>query len=323
MTAVAGLQTELTDAAYAAGWAVVRGMPEWLARRQFDAIADAIWVRHGRSVRRLESNLRRVLGPDARERELRRTTHLAVRSYLRYWREVFQLPRMSVSDVVARTVIAAEDEQRIRDAAFSGRGMILALPHMGNWDHAGAWLAGTVTPFTTVAERLEPASLFDRFVEFREGLGMEVIPLTGGERPPYGILAERLRAGGSLALLADRDLTATGIEVDFFGSPARVPAGPAALAVDTGAVLLPITLTYPDARRMRIHAHPYVEAPTEGSRAEKVLDMTQRLLDVFASSIAAQPHDWHMLQRVWVADLDTDRLPQPGSDAVRSQAASS
>ena len=113
--------------------------------------------------------------------------------------------------------------------------MILSLPHMGNWDHAGAWLAGTGVPFTTVAERLKPESLFERFVEFRESLGMEVIPLTGGEQPPFKILAERLRSGGVLCLLADRDLTASGIEVEFFGSPARMPAGPAALAVDTGA----------------------------------------------------------------------------------------
>src|SRR5204862_6843875 len=124
--------------------------------------------------------------------------------------------------------------------------MILVLPHTGNWDQAGAWLAGTGAPFTTVAERLEPASLFARFVAFRESLGMEVIPLTGGERPPFEILAERLRAGGTLCLLGDRDLTATGIDVDFFGSPARMPAGPAALAHDTGAVLVPVTLSYPD-----------------------------------------------------------------------------
>jgi KDO2-lipid IV(A) lauroyltransferase len=314
-----GMQRGLTDAAYAAGWAVVRGMPEWMARQQFDAIADAVWIRGGGGVRRLQHNLRRVVGPDVRERELRRITHRGVRSYLRYWREVFQLPRMSTAEIVARTVIAAEDEGRIRDAAFSGRGMILALPHMGNWDHAGAWLAGTVTRFTTVAERLEPASLFNRFVEFREGLGMEVIPLTGGERPPFGILAERLRAGGSLALLADRDLTATGLEVGFFGSAARMPAGPAALAVDTGAILLPITLTYPDARRMRIRAHPYVDLPATGSRADKVQAMTQSLADVFAAAIAEQPHDWHMLQRVWVADLDPARLPEPGADPVRER----
>ena len=300
-----GPTERLTDAAYAAGWAVLRGTPEFIARRQFDAIADAAYLRHGKGVQRLTSNLRRVLGDDVSERELRRTAHRGVRSYLRYWREVFQLPRMTVEEVIARSVIV--DGDLIRHAATSGDGMILALPHMGNWDWAGAWLAGAVTPFTTVAERLEPASLFDRFVEFREGLGMEVLPLTGGERAPFEILADRLRSGGSLALLADRDLTATGKEVQFFGRAARMPAGPAALAVDTGAYLVPVTLTYPDERRLCIRAHPYVRPPAGLDRSEQIAAMTQSLADVFAGAIKAAPHDWHMLQRVFVEDLDPSR----------------
>src|SRR3954447_26439443 len=298
----------LVGAAHAAGWAAVRGMPERLARLQFDAIADGVWMRHGKGVQRLEANLRRVLGPDVQERELRRITHLGVRSYLRYWCEVFQLPRMPRSSLIARTHVI--DESFGRDAIASGRGAILVLPHMGNRDSDGAWLAGTGAPFTTVAERLEPASLFDRFVRFRESLGMEVIPLTGGDRPPFEILADRLRGGGTLALLADRDLTATGLEVDFFGAPARMPAGPAALALDTGAALVPVTLTYPDARRMRLRGHPRIEVPAQGSRAEKIRQMTQSLADVFAAAISERPQDWHMLQRVWVADLDRTRLAE-------------
>ena len=305
----AGWQDGLTDALYAAGWAVVRGMPEALARRQFDAIADTVWFRHGRGVQRLQSNLHRVLGPGVAPRDLRRVTHRGVRSYLRYWREVFQLPRMTTEATIGRIVIDRIDEQRIREPATSGEGLVLALPHMGNWDLAGAWLAGTGVPFTTVAERLQPASLFDRFVEFRESLGMEVLPLTGGERPPFEVLADRLRSGGTLALLADRDLTSTGLEVEFFGAAARMPAGPAALALDTGAALVPVTLSYPDSRRMRISAHPRVEAPATGDRAEKVQAMTQGLADAFAAGIAASPQDWHMLQRVWVDDLDPARTP--------------
>jgi KDO2-lipid IV(A) lauroyltransferase len=282
-------------------------MPEPLARYQFDAIADAVYARRGKGVQRLEANLRRVLGPAVDDRELRRTTHRGVRSYLRYWREVFQLPRMKPGDVAARMDVV--DDWRLRQPATSGEGLVLALPHMGNWDHAGAWLAGSGVPFTTVAERLEPASLFERFVAFRESLGMEVIPLTGGERPPFEVLAERLRAGGTLALLADRDLTASGLDVQFFGETARMPAGPAALALDTGAALVPITLTYPDDRTLRLRAHPRIDPSAAGSRAEKVQDMAQRLADTFAEAIGAAPHDWHMLQRVWVADLDPARLP--------------
>jgi KDO2-lipid IV(A) lauroyltransferase len=302
------MRDRLLDSAFALGWSFVRGLPEPVARRPFDAAADAVWLRGGRGVERLEANLRRVLGPNVSESELRRTTHLAVRSYLRYWREVFQLPRMRTEDLVAR--FHCSDEWRLRDAVAAGNGMILALPHMGNWDHAGAWLAGTGVPFTTVAERLEPASLFDRFVAFRESLGMEVIPLTGGERPPYDVLAERLRAGGTLCLLCDRDLTSTGVEVDFFGAPARMAAGPAALAHDTGAALLPVTLWYPDRRDWAGRIHPQVHVPASGSREDKIHAMTQQLADAFAESISAHPHDWHMLQRVWVADLDRTRLSQ-------------
>lgn len=298
----------LVDAAYAAGWGAVRGMPERMARAQFDRIADTVWVRHGRSVQRLEANLRRVLGAEATDREVRRVTHRAVRSYFRYWCEVFQLPRMRTEDVVARMHVA--DEDRMRAAIAAGNGTILVLPHMGNWDHAGAWLAGTGAPFTTVAERLEPASLFERFVAFRESLGMEVIPLTGGERPPYAVLADRLRAGGVLCLLGDRDLTSTGVEVDFFGSPARMPAGPAALAYDTGAVLLPVTLWYPDPRTWAGRIHPQVLPPDAGTRAQKISAMTQQVADAFAEGIAEHPQDWHMLQRVWMADLDRSRLPR-------------
>jgi KDO2-lipid IV(A) lauroyltransferase len=298
----------ITDSLYAAGWSVVRGMPEPLARRQFDTVADAVWLRRGPSVERLRSNLSRVV-PDAGRRELNLLARAGMRSYLRYWREVFQLPRMRTAELVSRMHVV--DEYRLRDAVRARRGVVLALPHMGNWDHAGAWLTATGVPFTTVAERLQPESLFARFVEFRESLGMEVIPLTGGERPPYDLLADRLRAGGTLCLLADRDLTATGIDVSFFGSAARMPAGPAALAHDTGAALLPVTLTYPDRRRWQGRIHEQVMAPDSGSREDKVRRMTQQMADAFGSAIAAAPQDWHMLQRVWVDDLDRSRLASP------------
>jgi KDO2-lipid IV(A) lauroyltransferase len=165
----------VVDVAYAAGWSVVRGMPEWLARRQFDAAARAVWFRDGPSVQRLQSNLARVV-PDADRLELKRLTREGVRSYFRYWCEIFQLPNLSTAEVIARMDVVGDP--LLREAVAAGKGMILSLPHTGNWDHAGAWLAGTGVPFTTVAERLKPESLFERFVAFRESLGLEVIPPT-------------------------------------------------------------------------------------------------------------------------------------------------
>jgi KDO2-lipid IV(A) lauroyltransferase len=192
----------------------------------------------------------------------------------------------------------------------AGRGVIFALPHMGNWEHAGAWIvlrgAGR---FTTVAERLRPQSLYDRFVAFRESLGMEVLPHSGGASR-FGVLARRLRAGGLVCLLCERDLTGSGIEVSFFGEPARMLGGPAALAVHTGAALMPVTLWY-DGPYWCARIHPEIPVPGEGSHGDKTAVMTQHLAGVFETAIARHPEDWHMLQKVFVADLDPARMAQP------------
>ena len=279
-----------TDAAYAGGWALVRALPEPVALRLFRAGADLAHRRGGKAVDRLRSNLVRV-APDRDADEL---TRAALRSYARYWCEVFRLPVTPTERVVAG--MHAVNEERFREAVADQRGVVLALPHSGNWDHAGAWCGATGVPFTTVAERLKPESLFDRFVEFRESLGMEVLPLTGGDRPPFEVLVERLEAGGTLCLLADRDLSARGIDVEFFGATARMPAGPATLALRTGARLVPVTLSFlPDGWQVVFH---------DEVEHSDVATMTQSVADAFARGIAASPEDWHMLQRLWLDDLD-------------------
>ena len=129
--------------------------------------------------------------------------------------------------------------------------------------------------FTTVAERLRPQSLYDRFVAFRESLGMEVLPHSGGASR-FGVLARRLRAGGLVCLLCERDLTESGIEVSVFGEPARMMGGPAALAVHIGAALMPVTLWY-DGPYWCARIHPEIPVPGEGSHGDKTAVMTQRL----------------------------------------------
>ena len=290
---VADLLTgRLTDSAYATGWALVRALPEPVALRLFRAGADLAAVRGGPAVDRLRRNLVRAApdrDPDALVRD-------GLRSYARYWCEVFRLPVTS-AERVQEGMELVDPPGALLGGARSGRGLVLALPHSGNWDHAGAWLVGQGVPFTTVAERLRPEALYDRFVAFRQGLGMEVLPLTGGQ-PPFEVLAERLRAGGTLCLLADRDLSARGVDVDLFGARTRMPAGPAALALRTGAALLPVTLSFrPDGWRATVH--PEV-APTDVAR------MTQGLADAFGTGIAQHPEDWHMLQRLWLEDLAPD-----------------
>jgi KDO2-lipid IV(A) lauroyltransferase len=294
------VRDEIADSAYALGWAAVRHMPEPVAREIFMLIADRTWRRHGRGVRRLEMNLRRVVGDGPSDDELRELSHRAMRSYLRYWLESFRLPSMSRERILSGMHITGIEE--LYKDLDAGRGVVAALPHMGNWDHAGAWIALSGTPFTTVMERLKPESLYDRFVAYRAGLGMEVLPASGGDGDVFGTLAERLDAGRLVCLVADRDLTASGVEVDFFGRPARMPAGPAALAVRTGAALRPVTLWY-EGDDWGVRVHDEIPVPGDGDRAERIQAMTQSLAHTFQEGVAAHPEDWHMLQRVWVEDL--------------------
>ncbi|AKJ14350.1 lipid A biosynthesis acyltransferase [Streptomyces incarnatus] len=295
----------LTDALYGLGWSTVKKLPEPVAVRLGQTIADLTWKQRGKGVQRLESNYARVL-PDAGPERLRELSRAGMRSYLRYWMESFRLPAWSRERV--KSGFDPKDIHFLTDGLAAGQGVVLALPHMANYDLAGAWVTTKLrTPFTTVAERLKPETLYDRFVAYREGLGMEVLPHSGGSA--FGTLARRLRDGGLVCLVADRDLSASGVEVDFFGEKTRMPAGPALLAQQTGALLLPVTLWYDDSPVMQGRVHPPVEVPESGDRAEKTSVMTQALADAFATGIADHPEDWHMLQRLWLADLDPAKGP--------------
>ncbi|MEU8931073.1 phosphatidylinositol mannoside acyltransferase [Streptomyces sp. NPDC048409] len=295
----------LTDGLYGLGWSTVKKLPEPVAARLGRTVADLAWRRRGKGVQRLESNYARVR-PDASPERLRELSRAGMRSYLRYWMESFRLPSWNEDRV--RTGFAPKDVHHLTDGLASGRGVILALPHLANWDLAGAWVTTELkTPFTTVAERLKPETLYDRFVAYRESLGMEVLPHSGGSA--FGTLARRLRDGGLVCLVADRDLSASGVEVDFFGGTARMPAGPALLAQQTGAYLLPVTLWYDGTPVMKGRVHAPVDVPESGDRATRTSVMTQALADAFATGIADHPEDWHMLQRLWLADLDPAKGP--------------
>jgi phosphatidylinositol dimannoside acyltransferase len=310
------LQGSLTSASYALAWWLVCRVPESWGRRVFAKAGEIAWRRQGPGVQLLEANLRRVIGPEPSGKELRALSRAAMDSYARYWFEVFRLPVMSTERIVG-DMRCVDGEERLLGALASGRGAVLPLPHMGNWDHAGAWIIARGAPgFTTVAERLKPESLARRFFAFREGLGFEVLPATGGVQR-FGILAQRLRAGGLVCLPADRDITGSGIEVDFFGEKARMMGGAAALAVQTGAALMPVTLWY-DGPLWYAHIHEEIPVPQNGTRREKIATMTQEVARVFEAGIAAHPQDWHMLQRVFTADLDLARL---AAAEAREQAA--
>lgn len=290
---------------FIAGATLARVLPEALLRPIFRLIADVICRRHGRSVQQLQRNLRRVVGATTPDAELSALTRRAMRSYARYWLEFFRLPVLPRERILGRMIF--EGEEFLVEALAQGRGVVLALPHSGNWDHAGAWLVLRGFPFTTVAERLKPEELFEKFVATRERVGMEVLPLTGGGRTTFALLLARLRAGKTLCLVAEREFGDGGVEVSFFDEPAMMPAGPASLALATGAALLPACLWYSDEGGpggswcgwMREEIKP----PADGDKRAKIAAMTQALADQFADGIAAHPQDWHMLQPMWLADV--------------------
>jgi lauroyl/myristoyl acyltransferase len=298
----------ITDLGFAAGWSMVKALPEPVADRLFRQAADLAFRRRGPSVVQLARNLHRVLGEQSTPASLAAVTHAGMRSYARYWKETFRLPAMDHDEVFEQLQAGAIGAEHIDRAVDEGRGIMLPITHSGNWDAAGLWVARRWGSMTTVAERLKPESLYEKFVAYRESLGMEIVPLTGGVNPST-VLKERLGAGGIVPLVGDRDLSRSGVPVSFFGQTATMPPGPAMLAALTGSDLCPTNLSFTD-RGWSIHIHPPVTIP--GTRlAEQVRGGTQLVAQVFERGITEHPADWHMLQPLWRADLD-DRKARSG-----------
>jgi KDO2-lipid IV(A) lauroyltransferase len=311
-------------ALYAFAWRVTGRLPDAVVRGAFRLVADVTWLRRGGGVRQLEANLRRVR-PHADPRELRRLSLAGMRSYMRYFGEAFALSGSTPEQITARVRLANGDQ--VVEEIASGRMVVMALGHLGNWDLAGAWATKHLGRTVTVAERLKPEALFQEFLAFRESIGLEIIPL---ETAGGGVFRELVRAvkkpgGGLVPLLADRDLTARGVEVTMFGERARVAAGPAALSVSTGAPLVTAVLSYErltGARRraagtpwgLVIEFGPVLTVPADLPKQDRVPTLTQLWVDALADGIDRHPEDWHMLQKVFVADLDPERYAKTLAD---------
>lgn len=277
---------------YFIGWRIVRWLPEKSTYRLFYKIADILVKRNGKSVQRLRLNLSRTQ-PGITSLNLDLLVIDAMRSYMRYWCDTFRFPDWSKQRVVQ--TVAVTNEHLLMEAIAAKTGVIVALPHAGNWDHAGAYFCAKGVPLVTVAERLKPEKLFLKFLSYRESMGMEVLPLDGRV---LETLADRLRGGALVALVADRDLSRSGIEVDFFGAPARMPAGPALLAIRTNAPLITAFVSYTDTG---VHIDfKNVPLPSAGSEREMVQEIVQMTARHFEDGIARRPEDWHMLQRIWI-----------------------
>lgn len=307
------LAERFADAQYAAAWRLVRSLPAGLAHGAFRLGADLAARQDGPGARRLRANLARVV-PTATEVELDVLVRDGLRSYARYWCEAFRLPSMDPVAVHARMDPLVTGAEPFLAALDAGRGVVFALPHSGNWDAAGVWLVETLRRrgldpgFTTVAQRLRPESLYRRFVDYREGLGFEVVAAEDGSAA-YRALTRRLRAGGVVCLVADRDLSGAGTPVTFLGEPTRLPSGPARLAAVTGSLLLPAYPRFTADGWALTMAEP-VQVPGRGD----VAAATQAVADAFGVLIATAPADWHALQPIWTADRAPAPVPAGGGD---------
>jgi len=284
---------------YFAAWRILRWLPEKFVYARANAVADYLVKRNGKSVSRLRSNLARTQ-PNITALDLDLLVYSGMRSALRYWCDTFRFPDWSRERILG--TVTFNDESILMDAVAAGNGAIVTLPHCGNYDHAAAYFCARGAKIVTVAEHLKPEKLFKKFMQYRSDFGMESLPLDGRVIPT---LMQRIRTGCVIALAADRDLSKSGIDVNFFGGPARMPAGPALLAIRTGAPLISAYVSYTstgihiDFTRMQI--------PTEGTETEKVAALVQKSADLFAEGIAKYPQDWHMMQRIWIDGDFKDR----------------
>lgn len=307
------------------GWSTLKRLPEPIAYGLFDRIADVAVRRDGAGIRRLRSNYRRAR-PELDAGELDALVRAGMRSYMRYYCEAFRLPSLPPGRI--DDAVRVVDDAEPRTFTEAGETLIAFVGHLGNFDLAAAWAAGNLAPVTTVAERLKPEEVFQEFLAFRTSIRMDIIPLTGGD-DPFGSLLRTARAGGRvIALASDRDLTRHGVEVDLLGHRARMAKGPAVLSLMTGAPLYCAAIHYEKAPkgeglggyrtvvRFSRRLHPRVE----GTTAEKAQDLVQQCADHLSVTIREHTSSWHMLQRIFVDDLDPDRdaaVRRQGADGIR------
>lgn len=278
--------------AYLIGWKVISLLPESMAYRLFYKLAGRMYRKNGKSVRRLRTNLS-IVKADITPLDLELLVIAALESYMRYWCDTFRIHTWSPSRI--QGTVSTNNEDLLTEPMKAGRGVVVALPHSGNWDHAGAYFCQQGIQLVTVAEILKPVKLFEKFLHYRERMGFEVLPLNAQAFPT---LLERAEQKRLIALVADRDLSASGISVNFFGRESRMPAGPAVLALKTGTPLISAHISY---NEDGIHINfQSVEVAQVGTEEERISETVANLARRFEEGIYAHPQDWHMLQRIWV-----------------------
>ena len=292
------MKDRISFIAYLFGWWVVRTLPEKTAYSFFYSLGEFAHRRNGKSIQRLRSNLKNV-NPALGELQLELLVARSMSSYMRYWCDTFRIQNWTTERILKS--VTTTNDQLLLDPMREGKGVVIALPHSGNWDHAGAYFCALGVPLVTVAERLKPEALFQKFLRHREKMGFEVLSL---DSRSFVTLLKRAKEKRLIALVADRDLSQSGIDVDFFGKNARMPAGPALIAIKTGIPLVVAHVSYTDTG-IHIDFHE-VKVSISASESERISETVQAIANLFARGIAEHPQDWHMLQRIWIDQRNED-----------------
>lgn len=285
--------------AYRAASSVARGLPAPLADAAARSAAVVLTGAMRGRRRVLEKHLRRTHGRDLRGWQLEVEVQRAFASYARYWLESFRLPGTPPDELDRH--MAVDGMEHLEAALAAGNGVIMALPHLGGWDYGGAWFATRGYEPTVVVEPLDPPELFQWFADFREGLGVHVVPL--GPEAASATL-QVLRAGGILGLVCDRDISGSGAEVEFLGERTTLPSGPATLALRTGAAILPTAVFFEGRTGHRGVIRPPIDLTRSGRFRHDVARITQDLADELAAFIRHAPEQWHCFQPNWPSDRE-------------------
>ena len=292
------IKERIIDAGFWAGWNVLWLLPEMLTRRAFSLVALMMWHRQSASVRQLEANLARLLGRDMSDPYIRQVSRIAIDSGMRYYAETFQIPRWSAQQINDKIIL--ENQDAVLKAVHEG-GVVLALPHSGNWDLAGAWGVKAFGSLCTVVERLRPEGVYRKFLAMREGMGLSLMPIRS-EAGVYEFLRSNLRNGKVIALLGDRDVAKSGMSNMFCGHRGSFPIGPALLAIDTGAPLFACSTRY-SGKHLVITFSDRIPVPGGESlgreRLRQAQAVTAAVLQQFEVMLAAHPESWHQLQPIW------------------------
>ena len=294
-----------------ARYAVYRGLgeamgrlPEPLALGAAAGVARVMASRGGAALAMNERHMRRVLGSECAPGVepdpalVRRWSKRTFAAYARYWADGARVPYVDEAGIRARFRLE-EGREHLRDAMALGRGIVVALPHVGSWEWGGAWLALEGMPMTAIVERLEPERLFEWFVRQRAAMGLTAVPLGEGSS---SAMLRTLKKGELAGLVSDRDLGGNGVEVEFFGERTTLPGGAATLALRSGAPLVPVVVYSGPGTWHTGVVHPPLDTTRRGSLREDVVRVTQDLAAVFEHDIRCRPEQWHLYQANWPSD---------------------